>query len=575
MVDQWLAPQLRSGPERRRRPTPTSSTGPTRGGSGRSSDRSASWPARHREQPRGRGRDLVGEEEVRLVEAGADAGAGRAERLVDDREHPLVPPHVPAPRAPCAADPSGSSRSSFSPLARRCAKSACSSGEPSSPWTVTSWKNSASSDSSSAALEQRHVERVLEVGGAVRGDHERGAVVGGDPGQLGDVLLGRDEVLDDVRRAHPVDRASTGHRCAPPSIAAKRRPCGPHSRRGVDRGLRVVVDADDQAADPGQAGPSASPTPHPTSSTVPAPSRSRISRYPASWNARRESGVAPTIGRSPVSRAIGGETRGATFPSARAPCLPNSMHPVMTTAETTRSRSPSWATSPPRRALHRVSMLAWRDLDDPEAGGSELHASNIAALWAEAGIEVTMRTSYAAGHPQVSWRDGYRVIRKAGRYLVFPRAAFSEMMGWHGGRDGLVEIWNGMPFFSPLWSRTRARHLAAPRARRDVADDAAAPARRVRQLRGVEAGAADLPPHARSSRCRSRASASSCTTSSSRPTASAWCRPGSTRSTRPAVRSRPRPLVVAVGPARAGEAVRRADRRAASRSKPAIPVSKR
>ena len=99
-------------------------------------------------------------------------------------------------------------------------------------------------------------------------------------------------------------------------------------------------------------------------------------------------------------------------------------------------------------------MLAWRDLDDPEAGGSELHAANIAALWAEAGLEVTMRTSFAAGHPQVTWRDGYRVIRKAGRYLVFPRAAISEVMGWHGGRDGLVEIWNGMPFFSPLWSHT-------------------------------------------------------------------------------------------------------------------------
>ena len=36
--------------------------------------------------------------------------------------------------------------------------------------------------------------------------------------------------------------------------------------------------------------------------------------------------------------------------------------------------------------LRRVSMLAWRDLDDPEAGGSELHASTVAALWAEAGI---------------------------------------------------------------------------------------------------------------------------------------------------------------------------------------------
>ena len=103
--------------------------------------------------------------------------------------------------------------------------------------------------------------------------------------------------------------------------------------------------------------------------------------------------------------------------------------------------------------LRRVAILAWRDLDDPEAGGSELHASRIASLWAEAGIEVTMRTSYAAGHPQVTWRNGYRVIRKAGRYLVFPRAAFSEMMGWHGASDGLVEIWNGMPFFSPLWAR--------------------------------------------------------------------------------------------------------------------------
>jgi glycosyltransferase involved in cell wall biosynthesis len=103
--------------------------------------------------------------------------------------------------------------------------------------------------------------------------------------------------------------------------------------------------------------------------------------------------------------------------------------------------------------LRRIAILAWRDLDDPEAGGSEVHAANVAALWGRAGIEVTFRTSYAPGHPQVSWRDGYRVIRKAGRYMVFPRAAFSEMMGWHGASDGLVEIWNGMPFFSPVWAR--------------------------------------------------------------------------------------------------------------------------
>jgi glycosyltransferase involved in cell wall biosynthesis len=102
--------------------------------------------------------------------------------------------------------------------------------------------------------------------------------------------------------------------------------------------------------------------------------------------------------------------------------------------------------------LRRVHMLAWRDLADVEAGGSELHATTIARLWAEAGIEVTIRTSYAQGHPPESNRDGVRVIRKAGRYLVFPRAIFSEATGRHGPRDGLVEIWNGMPFWSPLWA---------------------------------------------------------------------------------------------------------------------------
>ncbi len=103
--------------------------------------------------------------------------------------------------------------------------------------------------------------------------------------------------------------------------------------------------------------------------------------------------------------------------------------------------------------IKRIHVLAWRDLDDPEAGGSELHAHEILRLWAEADLDINMRTSFAPGTSQVEWRDGYRVIRKAGRYMVFPRAAFSEMVGWHGARDALVEIWNGMPFLSPVWSR--------------------------------------------------------------------------------------------------------------------------
>ncbi len=105
--------------------------------------------------------------------------------------------------------------------------------------------------------------------------------------------------------------------------------------------------------------------------------------------------------------------------------------------------------------IGRVHVLAWRDLEDVEAGGSELHASTIAARWAAAGIEVVMRTSHAAGSPPRAIRDGYEVVRYAGRYLIFPRAVAAELLGRHGHRDALVEIWNGVPFLSPLWARGR------------------------------------------------------------------------------------------------------------------------
>jgi glycosyltransferase involved in cell wall biosynthesis len=103
--------------------------------------------------------------------------------------------------------------------------------------------------------------------------------------------------------------------------------------------------------------------------------------------------------------------------------------------------------------LRRVHFVAWRDLDDPEAGGSELHAHHVASLWAEAGLDVTFRTSAVRGEARALTRDGYRVIRRAGRYGVFPGAAWEGIRMGHRPGDALVEIWNGMPFFSPLWYR--------------------------------------------------------------------------------------------------------------------------
>ena len=118
------------------------------------------------------------------------------------------------------------------------------------------------------------------------------------------------------------------------------------------------------------------------------------------------------------------------------------------------------------RGVRRVHVLAWRDLEDPDSGGSEVHADEFMRRWARAGLQITHRTSHAEGLPFEGTRHGYRVIRRGSRYSVFPRTMVSELLSRMGPRDGLVEIWNGVPWFSPLWARqprlTFLHHVHGP-----------------------------------------------------------------------------------------------------------------
>ena len=101
--------------------------------------------------------------------------------------------------------------------------------------------------------------------------------------------------------------------------------------------------------------------------------------------------------------------------------------------------------------IRRIHVLAWRDLDDPDAGGSEVHADEFMRRWADRGLDVTHRTSAAVGQASVDRRNGYRVVRRGSRYSVFPRTILAEVTGRMGPYDALVEIWNGVPWMSPLW----------------------------------------------------------------------------------------------------------------------------
>lgn len=131
----------------------------------------------------------------------------------------------------------------------------------------------------------------------------------------------------------------------------------------------------------------------------------------------------------------------------------NSIWALLNTPVADRSVRARIAEMADRAGIRTVHMLAWRDLDDDEAGGSEVHAHNITSIWVQSGLEVTHRTSRSLGRPAEVIRDGYRVIRRGSRYSVFPRAAIAEAAHRYGRTDALVEIWNGMPFGSPIWRR--------------------------------------------------------------------------------------------------------------------------
>ena len=103
--------------------------------------------------------------------------------------------------------------------------------------------------------------------------------------------------------------------------------------------------------------------------------------------------------------------------------------------------------------LRDLAVIAWRDLEAPDSGGSEEHLTQVAKHWTNAGLSVNIRTAGVQGLPAQVERNGSKVIRKGGRVSVFPGAAFQVLRGGLGPADGVIDVFQGMPFLSPLWTR--------------------------------------------------------------------------------------------------------------------------
>jgi glycosyltransferase involved in cell wall biosynthesis len=97
-----------------------------------------------------------------------------------------------------------------------------------------------------------------------------------------------------------------------------------------------------------------------------------------------------------------------------------------------------------RAGGRRLLFVAWRDLANGRAGGSEVLVDRLAAGMLARGDDVRL----LCGGP--SAERPYTVIRSGGTYSQFLRAPLAY---WRKLRDTdlVVEVCNGMPFLTPMW----------------------------------------------------------------------------------------------------------------------------
>ncbi len=101
----------------------------------------------------------------------------------------------------------------------------------------------------------------------------------------------------------------------------------------------------------------------------------------------------------------------------------------------------------------RILALNWRDLSHPLAGGAEVYIHELAKRWIACGHEVTLLCGAYPGCAGEEIVDGVTVLRRGGRFTVYGRALFEYLVRLCGECDVILDIENGIPFFTPFYAR--------------------------------------------------------------------------------------------------------------------------
>lgn len=103
----------------------------------------------------------------------------------------------------------------------------------------------------------------------------------------------------------------------------------------------------------------------------------------------------------------------------------------------------------------RILIFSWRGPGHPNAGGAELVTHEYAKAWVAAGHSVTLFTSIFPGADIKESMDGVEIIRQGSQHLTVQFYAWRWFVKNKKMFDIVFDHFHGIPFYTPLYVRTK------------------------------------------------------------------------------------------------------------------------
>ena len=101
----------------------------------------------------------------------------------------------------------------------------------------------------------------------------------------------------------------------------------------------------------------------------------------------------------------------------------------------------------------RILIFSWRDIKNPEAGGSEIYFHEMAKRWIKKGNEVYWLTSSFKNAKKYDEIDGIKVFRRGGKFSQYLLLPLFYLRYFSKNIDLVVDVENGIPFFTPFFAK--------------------------------------------------------------------------------------------------------------------------